>query len=205
MIGRSKLIKITITVLLFAGGVFWYGWEKSNQVTRGDLLRFHVIANSDSVYDQKIKLLVRDEVIKYMEPYLSQAQTAEEAASIVQKQSPVIKQVADNCLGAHEVGYNAHVELGNFNFPVKAYGNLILPEGKYQAMRVVLGEGQGKNWWCVLFPPLCFIDISNSIAVRQKEPKPVEETHQVSVKPVQMEIRFRILDWWKKLGQDFTL
>jgi stage II sporulation protein R len=205
MIGKSKLIMITIIVLLFAGGVLWYGWEKSNQVTQGDLLRFHVIANSDSVYDQKIKLLVRDEVIKYMEPYLSQAQTAEEAASIVQKQSSVIEKVADNCLGARKVGYSARVELGNFNFPVKAYGNLILPEGKYQAMRVVLGEGQGQNWWCVLFPPLCFIDISNSIAVRPKEPEPVEETHQVSVKPVQMEIRFRILDWWKKVEDNFSL
>ncbi|MDD2497161.1 MAG: stage II sporulation protein R [Desulfitobacteriaceae bacterium] len=205
MIGRSKLILIAIIVLLFAGGVFWYDREKSNQVTRGDLLRFHVIANSDSVYDQKIKLLVRDEVIKYMEPYLSHAQTAQEAASIVQKQSPAIEKVADNCLGAHNVGYSARVDLGNFNFPVKAYGNLVLPEGKYQAMRVVLGEGEGQNWWCVLFPPLCFIDISNSIAVREKEPEPLEETHQVSVKPVQVEIRFRILDWWKKVGGNFTL
>ncbi|MGI6065324.1 MAG: stage II sporulation protein R [Bacillota bacterium] len=202
---KTKLLLVIISVLFIAGGTILYIGEKSNQITYGNMLRFHVIANSDSIYDQKVKLQVRNEIIEYMKPYFSHVETSAEAANMVRKQASAIERVADNCLGAHKAGYSARVELGDFNFPAKAYGNLVLPEGKYQAVRVVLGEGEGRNWWCVLFPPLCFVDLSNSVAVQVKEPKPIEEIHQVSVKPVQVEIRFRLLDWWKKVGGEFTL
>ncbi|MGI6686007.1 MAG: stage II sporulation protein R [Bacillota bacterium] len=193
---RKKFITLVVILIIGAGG-FWYGYQELNAtpMTDNNLIRLHVIANSDSPYDQKIKLLVRDEIIKKMAPYLKDVKTVTEARSVTLKQLPEIKKSADNCLASLGEVYDASVELGGFTFPAKAYGDLVLPAGKYEAVRVVLGEGKGRNWWCVLYPPLCFIDISSTFAVNVRDlPESEERVQQVNAEPVQVVVRFKLLD-----------
>jgi stage II sporulation protein R len=199
MKSRYGIIKglVLMAIILMGVGGFCYGYQELNAapMTKSNLIRLHVIANSDSVYDQKVKLLVRDEVINQMAPYLKEANTAKEARSIALQQLPEIKKAADNFLASLGQQYQASVELGNYNFPAKAYGDFVLPSGNYEALRVVLGEGEGRNWWCVLYPPLCFIDISSTIAVNVRDlPENWERVEQVSGEPMQVVVRFKLWD-----------
>lgn len=130
-----------------------------------DLIRFHVIANSDSVFDQSVKLAVRNEIIEEVNRYLTEAKNAKEAESILKDRSAAITEAANKVLARHHCGYEAKTVLGTSAFPTKTYGEITLPAGEYNALRVVLGEGKGKNWWCVLYPPLCFVDIKDDTAV----------------------------------------
>jgi len=199
---KKRMTALLVALAIGAGG-FWYGYHELNakSMAANNLIRLHVLANSDSVYDQKIKLLVRDEVIEYMKPYLKETKTIEEARQAAKEQLPEIKKTADYCLASLGLGYQASVELGDFNFPAKAYGDLVLPSGEYEAVRVVLGNGEGRNWWCVLYPPLCFIDISSTIAVNVRDlPDNGEEVRQVNAQPAQVVVRFKI---WEEVQSLF--
>lgn len=191
---KKRIIILLATLTIGVGG-FWYGYQEYNAKPMGanNLIRLHVIANSDSAYDQKVKLLVRDEVIKYMAPYLQKTTTIEEARQAARENLPGIKKSAENCLAALGENYQTRVEMGDYNFPAKAYGDLVLPSGEYEAVRVVLGNGDGRNWWCVLYPPLCFIDISSTVAVTVRDmPETGEEVLQVNSQPAQVVVRFKL-------------
>lgn len=198
---KGNNIKLSILTILFVFGaiMFIYGYREVNAhpLDKANLIRLHVIANSDSVYDQKVKLQVRDRIIKYMSPFLNKTTSVEEARAIVLKKLPNVAQEANSCLNSLGTSYSAHVQLADFTFPTKAYGDLVLPAGEYEALRVVLGEGKGRNWWCVLYPPLCFIDISNTIAVETNNieiSSSSEESQLANGPPVQVEVRFKVVD-----------
>ncbi|MGL4730726.1 MAG: stage II sporulation protein R [Clostridium sp.] len=134
------------------------------------LIRFHVIANSDSEGDQAVKLKVRDSVLKYISPKLKDSKSLEESRKILRKEDEKILDIAKETL--EENGYNYDVEstLSQEYFPVKTYGNITLPQGEYEAYRILIGEGSGQNWWCVMFPPLCFVDVEKgNIAYKETE------------------------------------
>lgn len=126
-------------------------------------LRLHIIANSDNAADQALKLQVRDAVVEYLTPLLAQVQTREEAEALLAEQLPQLQALAAGMTA--DFGYGAQAEMGRFDFPARRYGQLQLPAGEYPALRLVLGEGAGRNWWCVLFPPLCFVDEAGEFAV----------------------------------------
>lgn len=117
------------------------------------MIRLHVIANSDSDDDQQIKLKVRDAVIEYMETEYTQNYTKDEAAELISGQLDAIRAVADGVIT--DMGYKSQAVLGYETYPTRYYEGIELPAGKYLSLRVILGDGEGKNWWCVLFPPLC--------------------------------------------------
>ncbi len=118
--------------------------------------RLHIIANSDSAADQAVKLQVRDAVVEYLTPLLAEAADEAAAEAVVAEALPQLERLAGGITAAY--GYGAAGEIGCFNFPARRYGHIRLPAGDYRALRLVLGEGAGHNWWCVLFPPLCFVD-----------------------------------------------
>lgn len=120
------------------------------------ILRFHVIANSDSKEDQRVKLLVRDAVGNLMEERLLGAKNLEESRKIVAKNLDEITQTATDTLTDAGYAYGATASLEVTEFPEKTYGSYTFPAGKYEALCVVLGKGEGHNWWCVLYPNLCF-------------------------------------------------
>lgn len=130
------------------------------------LIRFHVIANSDSEQDQAMKRAVRDAILKVVSPKLAASQSLAESRQIIKKVRPDMEDIGRSVVKAWGKNYTVHTQYGHFSFPTKSYGSLVLPVGEYEALRVVIGDGQGANWWCVLFPPLCFIDIDHSTAVQ---------------------------------------
>ncbi|KAJ48900.1 stage II sporulation protein R [Clostridium tetanomorphum] len=134
------------------------------------LIRFHVIANSDLAKDQNLKLKVRDGVLKYMAPKLEKSKSIDESREIIKKNDKFIRQIAKKILNDNGYNYKIDTNLSYENFPIKTYGNITLPEGKYEAYRVIIGEGRGQNWWCVMFPPLCFVDITKGeVAYKETE------------------------------------
>ena len=122
------------------------------------VIRLHVIANSDSEQDQALKLKVRDRILKECGPLLSDGKKIDTIRSDVVSNLDYIKQIAMEELSLYGCDYSVDVSFGMADFPRKDYGSITLPAGEYQALRVMIGNASGKNWWCVLFPPLCFVD-----------------------------------------------
>jgi len=124
------------------------------------LIRFHVIANSDDEIDQALKLKVRDSVLKYVSPKLVDSKSIEESRKIINNEDKNIKKIAQTIINKNGFKYTVSTALSQEYFPVKTYGNITLPQGMYEAYRIIIGLGKGQNWWCVMFPPLCFVDIT---------------------------------------------
>lgn len=184
------------------------------------LIRFHVIANSDKAEDQALKLKIRDKVLDYITPKLKNSKNIEESRSILKQNDDNIKEIAENVVKDNGYFYNVVTMLSKENFPVKTYGNITLPQGEYEAYRIIIGNGGGQNWWCVMFPPLCFIDITKGEVsyketektmkqvLSEKEYKEVDNTNTIinadktkekTASSEKLEIRFKIFDEIKKL------
>lgn len=129
---------------------------------KNSLIRFHVIANSDNEDDQKLKIEVKNKVIDYLYPYLNSSKSLDESRKIIKDKMQDVKKIAEEVIKNNNYQYDVKVELSRENFPDKSYGNITLPQGNYEAFRIVIGSGQGRNWWCVMFPPLCFVDESKA-------------------------------------------
>lgn len=171
IIGLSTLLIIT----LFFSGMYIYGEVKDiDKVSKGykdKLIRFHVLANSDSDEDQELKLKVRDEIIKYLQPMLKQSKSLEQSEQIILSESENIKNIGENIIKENGYTYEVEVKLEYNNFPAKQYSNIVLPAGEYKALRILIGEAKGKNWWCVMFPPLCFVDENNGVIDKETDEK----------------------------------
>lgn len=135
------------------------------------LIRFHVIANSDSDKDQKLKLKVRDEVISYLQPKLENSNSIEESEKIIKNEYKTLENISKKVISKNGYNYTVKVGLEYSNFPAKQYSSVVLPAGKYKALRIIIGEGKGKNWWCVMFPPLCFVDEQNNVIDKETDEK----------------------------------
>lgn len=135
----------------------------AQQELAAHVVRFHVLAESDSEEDQRLKLLVKTAVLEYMEQPLARASSAEEALELLNTYTDDILRVAKDVLTKEgsDLSVKAGTEL--VYFPEKTYGDLTFPAGYYTAYRILLGSGNGQNWWCVLYPPLCFIDVTHCI------------------------------------------
>lgn len=120
------------------------------------VLRFHVLANSDDEADQNLKLAVRDAVGSYMQKKLAGVDDLEECEQIVNGNLDQIREVAAETIAQNGYDYDVTAELEYTSFPVKSYGSYTFPAGEYEALRVVIGEGKGHNWWCVMYPNMCF-------------------------------------------------
>ena len=127
------------------------------------VFRLHVIANSDTEEDQNLKYIVRDNLLKYMNSICENCKTKEDAIAVVEKNKTAFEQIAMNTIKEEGYDYCVNINIGNFEFPTKDYGDISLPAGYYDALRVEIGEAKGRNWWCVMFPPLCFVDISSGV------------------------------------------
>ncbi len=137
--------------------------------TPNNLIRIHVVANSDSAADQAVKLKVKDRLVNWLSPELAHCKTAAESRRILSRRLDEISKVASAELSANGRSYPVKAMLGDFDFPTRQYGELVLPAGRYQALRVVLGNGSGKNWWCVLYPPLCVKSTAAEVSKRPAE------------------------------------
>jgi stage II sporulation protein R len=133
------------------------------------VVRLHVVANSDSEADQELKRAVRDAILAEVTPLFMEATSQVEARKAVKAALPRMQAVAAAVVGDAGFTYTVRAELGQYDFPGKAYGETFLPAGRYTALKVLIGEAAGANWWCVLFPPMCFEDWSVGVV---REPRP---------------------------------
>ncbi len=168
------------------------------------IIRFHVLANSDSDEDQELKLKVRDEVIKYMSPILDKSKSLDESRAILKNNQDKVIEIAEKVIKEEGYNYSVQTELKRENFPVKTYGNITLPEGEYEAFRILIGEAKGQNWWCVMFPPLCFVDmtkgqISYDESKEKLEGVLTDEEYDLITDKENSKIKFRF-----KLGEVFS-
>lgn len=131
--------------------------------------RLHIIANSDSKEDQSVKLTVRDEILKLVNEEMKKVNTKNEAEEYIKSNLEIIEKKALETLQKAEINYSAKAYIGRFEFPERIYGDKTYPAGEYDALRIVLGDGKGKNWWCVMFPPLCLMELDD------KQEKQLEE------------------------------
>lgn len=127
------------------------------------VFRLHVLANSDSIEDQELKYKVRDKLLTYMNSICKNTSSKEEAINIANSNISEFKKIAQDVIYENGYTYDVNVEIGNFEFPTKTYGDISFPAGYYDALRVTIGEAKGQNWWCVMFPPLCFIDVTSGV------------------------------------------
>ena len=126
------------------------------------LIRFHVIANSDTEEDQNLKLKVRDKVVEALSEKLKGVESLEEAEEILEDNIEYVNEIARQVITSNNYDYEVNTMLSYENFPDKVYGDYVFPQGNYEAFRVIIGEGKGQNWWCVMFPSLCFVDESKN-------------------------------------------
>ena len=128
---------------------------------KDSVFRLHVIANSDSDEDQNLKYIVRDNLLTYMNELCKGCSSKENALEIANLNKEQFKKIAEDTIRNEGFSYDVNIEIGEFDFPTKKYGDISLPAGLYDALKVEIGNSQGHNWWCVMFPPLCFVDISS--------------------------------------------
>lgn len=156
---KSWILLIILICIYSFFCAYSYVQAVSNDL-KASVFRLHVIANSDSKEDQELKYMVRDNLLKYMNKICSNCTTKEEAFEIARNHLNTFKEIAESTIKNAGYSYNVAVEIGEFEFPTKNYGDISLPAGIYDALKVKIGNAEGHNWWCVMFPPLCFIDIS---------------------------------------------
>jgi stage II sporulation protein R len=154
---------ILLVGLLLLAGQLVHSRESEVAYNPNNLIRLHVIANSDLDVDQELKYEVRDVILQEFRADFQGQRDPAEADRMINNSLDRIRQVAEDYLQGLGKDVPVTVDYGIFPFPVKAYGSLILPAGEYRAVRVILGTGQGANWWCVLFPPLCFVDVAQGV------------------------------------------
>ena len=147
---------------------FFYVQAVSTDIS-DSVFRLHVIANSNSEDDQALKYEVRDNLLKYMNNICKDCTSKEEAINIVSEHQEEFKEIALKTIKNEGYSYDVKIEIGNFEFPTKQYGDISLPAGFYDALKVEIGKAEGRNWWCVMFPSLCFVDISSGIVPEESK------------------------------------
>ncbi|GAE88716.1 stage II sporulation protein R [Acetivibrio straminisolvens] len=202
-----KVLTAVILLITILSGVALISY--SENVSNGladNIIRLHVLANSDSPEDQQLKRDVRDVVINFMKGKLENVKDLETTKRIIEENSEAIKQVALNEIKRQNKDYDVKVMLGKYPFPTKVYGDISLPAGNYQALRIVIGNGEGQNWWCVLFPPLCFVDathgtVPDSVKNDLKEVLSDEEYCLITTldkdEEIDIEIKFKIVEMFQ--------
>lgn len=169
---HSKVKMVIILTFLFFTYTTICAISYANYVSTdiaNSVFRLHVIANSDSDIDQSLKYIVRDNLLKYMNTLCADCSSKEEAIQIANNHIQNFKEIALNTIKKEGFNYSVNVSIGNFEFPTKHYGDISLPAGFYDALKVEIGEAKGQNWWCVMFPPLCFVDTSSGIVPEESK------------------------------------
>ncbi len=158
LVSDERKCVIALVLVLFMGLllVYTYAGDGCRNDHEG-ILRLHVIANSNKVGDQALKLKVRDAVIEYMADQ-KDLKTVDETREYLKENKKRLQRIAEGVIAAQGYDYPADVELGVRYIPQKTYGDITFPAGNYEALNITIGSGQGENWWCVLFPPLCLLD-----------------------------------------------
>lgn len=214
---HSLLLKygtlIVLTALTVSGIVFSSYSENVNKGLADNLIRLHVIANSDSAEDQALKRDIRDVVLNFMHEQVKYSKDVEQTKYIINTNLYKIEELAQGEVNRHGKNYTVKTMLGSYPFPTKVYGDITLPAGNYQALRVVIGKGEGANWWCVLFPPLCFVDATHGTVPdsvkRDLRNALTDEEYSIitaadSEEDIPIKVKFKVVEFFQSSKIKFT-
>lgn len=188
----ALLIGLAAAILFAAAGI------QMQSALAGKMLRLHVIANSDSDEDQALKLKVRDSVLREVELLTEHDDTVSTARADVASDLSAIQQAAEDVIASEGYTYDVRLSLGEAYFPTKNYDGFALPAGRYDALRVEIGESAGQNWWCVLFPPFCTTAAFEEEAVAAGLD---EDEIRLMSSDGEYELRFRLVEWISRLRE----
>ena len=206
---NSKIKRFILLTLLLILYILVSAISYTNAVCsdiQESVFRLHVIANSDSAEDQNLKYIVRDSIIEYINEISNNASSKDEVILIAQEHLSEIENIALQTIKDNGYNYPVKVSIGNFAFPSKKYGDITLPPGYYDALKIEIGEAVGQNWWCVMFPPLCFVDVTSGVVPDEskevmKNNLSEEEYDLISGNGTDVEIKFKIVE----VLQNFTI
>lgn len=164
-----KQISFCMVIAIFATGILTWNiflnleTKSTVSVLSHSAIRFHILANSDSVSDQALKMHVKESVVNYIYEKTGDFKTVDEAKNFILNNDKTIKSIATKTIADNGYDYTVSSTFGFSDFPVKSYGDVIFPKGTYTSYTIKIGNGKGHNWWCVLYPPLCFVDVSTGV------------------------------------------
>ncbi len=198
----TNLKNLTIIIILFIAFFIINAHSYAINVSNGlssNIFRLHILANSDSEEDQALKLKVRDAILQYMETLNTAKQDKQSVIELSKEHIEDFKMIAEKVIHENGYDYSVSAEIGNFYFPTKYYGNISLPAGDYDALKIEIGDAKGQNWWCSLFPPLCFVSVSAGVVEEEgetylKENLSEEEFEIVSETSPEIEFKFKIVE-----------
>lgn len=195
----KKSVLILLSALLLLIALLSILPIHSESLIYDEVLRLHVIANSDSDADQELKLLVRDAILEETQKILKNAKSREEAEKIISEHSALLENIALETVRKNQFDYPVTLELGREKYPTKNYESCAFPSGEYLSLRIKIGEASGENWWCVLFPPLCLSaatdkDAFTSVGITDSQYQIITETDNPKYK-----IRFKLLESFEQL------
>ena len=198
----KKLKRFLLIFLLFCSYLFLCIFSYTNAVSNDishNVFRLHVIANSNSQEDQELKYKVRDALLTYMHSLSETASSKEEAVQIATQHQDDFTKIAQKVIEENGYPYQVKIEIGNFSFPTKTYGDIALPAGFYDALRVEIGTASGKNWWCVMFPSLCFVDVTNGVVPEEskenlQENLQEEDYQLISSNELKYKVKFKLVE-----------
>ncbi|WMM88912.1 stage II sporulation protein R [Heyndrickxia coagulans] len=182
---RKTVVSLYIFMLSIATIISLYApkqkaAEAETIVIPKDAIRLRILANSDKPEDQAVKRKIRDEVNANITKWVGHLNSKKEAEKVIRSHLPEIESIARRVMAEEQLNEPVKAELGKVAFPTKLYGQYLYPAGKYEAVLITLGEGKGANWWCVLYPPLCFLDFSNGVATSSRGEEKKPETKKVA-------------------------
>jgi stage II sporulation protein R len=200
----SIITGLLAAICITAASTYSYAKEQQAGIA-GNVMRFHVLANSDSDDDQNLKLLVRDNILDKFQPGLASSESLNDTREYLSANINEITACAEAVIKEQGYDYPVRAAVETSFFPTIEYGSVTFPTGEYEALRVVIGEGQGRNWWCVMFPPLCFVDLTQPIPNREmqqlSEAIPEEGFRLLTYQEQDdsVKVRFKIVEWWLSL------
>lgn len=212
---KKKLNFILIlTILIFLYIVLLsFNYSQALSYNLSDsVFRLHIIANSDSSADQELKLKVRDNIIEYMNTLTSSSSDKKDVISMVNNHLDSFKEIALNTIKENGYNYDVNIEIGNFHFPTKSYGDISFPAGNYDALKIEIGDAIGQNWWCVLFPPLCFVNSSTGVVpddskntlkenINSESYEIISEGNNSNDNTSDIKIKFKIIEFFNNFGK----
>lgn len=193
---KKLILLLSLFIISFTYIIYPYLETQAKKGFKDEIIRFHIRANSDKEEDQALKLKIRDKILKEMEEKFKDTKSLDESREIIKQNMREMKSITEKVIREEGKDYEVAVRLGQDNFPTRKYGNLVFPAGDYETLLITLGEGKGQNWWCVMFPPLCFVDITHSVAYNLEKELGValEEEEEPKLK-----LRWKIVEIIKKM------
>ena len=203
-IKRFFIVLVLFSIFVFASALSYVN-AVSEDISES-VFRLHVIANSDSQEDQNLKYKVRDKILEYMNEISIDCSSKDEVIALAKENQENFQDIAKKVIKENGYDYDVNVSIGNYEFPTKNYGDISLPAGNYDALRIEIGDAVGQNWWCVMFPPLCFVDVTSGVVPDEsketiKENLNDEEYNLISnTESPSIKFKFSLIEFFKGIS-----